>query len=157
MSLPYLRQAEKCLSNVLAHCELNAFTATRNSADVLRDVAANAARAISKCCSSILPSKLTYLSAGSPLQGKLIAVKDNICTTNLPTTCASQILGNHASPFAATVITKLEAAGAVIHGKTNMDEFGMGWGYLVFLGFSGLQSLKGKIGHTLGSPNSVEL
>lgn len=57
-----------------------------------------------------------------------IAVKDNIATTDpaLPTTCASAILAGHRSPFEATVVTQLRARGAVLVGKTNLDEFGMG-------------------------------
>lgn len=62
----------------------------------------------------------------SPIQGRLIAVKDNICTRDKPTTCASAILRNYKSPIDATVIQRLRAAGALINGKTNLDEFGMG-------------------------------
>ena len=58
---------------------------------------------------------------------RLLAVKDNICTTKEPTTCASAMLQGFLSPFAATIIKKLEAAGVVIAGKTNLDEFGMGY------------------------------
>lgn len=54
-------------------------------------------------------------------------MKDNICTKDKPTTCASAILRSYESPFDATVIQRLTAAGALINGKTNLDEFGMGY------------------------------
>ncbi|KAJ5219759.1 Glutamyl-tRNA(Gln) amidotransferase subunit A [Penicillium chermesinum] len=60
------------------------------------------------------------------IDGRLISVKDNICTRDLPTTCGSGILDKFNSPFNATVVEQLEAAGAIIAGKTNLDEFGMG-------------------------------
>ncbi len=61
-----------------------------------------------------------------PLRGVPVLVKDNLCTTDLPTTCASRILAGYRSPYDATVIRRLRAAGAVITGKGNMDEFAMG-------------------------------
>ncbi len=61
-----------------------------------------------------------------PLAGVPVAVKDNLCTGRLPTTCASRILAGFVAPFAATVIERLEAAGAVVLARANMDEFAMG-------------------------------
>ncbi|TDZ35933.1 Glutamyl-tRNA(Gln) amidotransferase subunit A [Colletotrichum spinosum] len=55
-----------------------------------------------------------------------LAIKDNIATAGLPTTCASAILSSHKSPFEATIVSQLRARGAHVVGKTNMDEFGMG-------------------------------
>jgi aspartyl-tRNA(Asn)/glutamyl-tRNA(Gln) amidotransferase subunit A len=60
------------------------------------------------------------------LAGVPVAVKDNLATLGLPTTCASRILEGYRSPFEATVVRRLQAAGGVVAGKTNMDEFGMG-------------------------------
>jgi aspartyl-tRNA(Asn)/glutamyl-tRNA(Gln) amidotransferase subunit A len=61
-----------------------------------------------------------------PLAGVPIALKDNLATTVGRTTCSSKMLENYRSPFTATSVERLQAAGAVVLGKTNMDEFAMG-------------------------------
>lgn len=53
-------------------------------------------------------------------------MQDNICTAGLRTTAGSKVLDSYVPPFDATAVAKLKAAGAVLIGKTNMDEFGMG-------------------------------
>ena len=83
-------------------------------------------------------------SAGGPLSGMTVGVKDNICTSDMPTTCSSIMLkgasrisslfrtgpnfhADFSSPYDATVVRLLRTSGAQIVGKTNCDEFGMGY------------------------------
>ncbi|MGH9102832.1 MAG: amidase, partial [Acidimicrobiales bacterium] len=61
-----------------------------------------------------------------PLAGVPVALKDNLCTHGTPTTCASRILSGWVPPYDATVVRRLSDAGAVVVGKTNLDEFAMG-------------------------------
>ena len=62
----------------------------------------------------------------APLLGVPFAAKDNITVSGLPTTCGSRILEGYVSPYTATAVERLRAAGAVLVGKTNLDEFAMG-------------------------------
>ena len=97
--------ADAALARVQANARLNAFVTVAESADA-RTAATTAPKGV--------------------LHGVPVAVKDNIATTTLSTSCGSRILEGWTSPYEATAITKLRNAGAVIIGKTNMDEFAMG-------------------------------
>ena len=97
--------ASAALARVQANARLNAFVSVASDSDAR----ASFARV-----------------AEGMLRGVPVAVKDNIATTTLSTSCGSRILEGWVSPYEATAVSKLCAAGAVIIGKTNMDEFAMG-------------------------------
>src|SRR6185436_17486407 len=61
-----------------------------------------------------------------PLAGVPLAVKDLLCIDGVPTTCGSRILEGYRPPYTAAAVHRMEAAGAIVVGKTNMDEFAMG-------------------------------
>ncbi|KAF2232506.1 amidase signature enzyme [Viridothelium virens] len=105
-----LRHVQRCLANAQAHHGLNAFISLAD-----RSFLEAAAQKVD-----------SIREPGGPLNGKLIAVKDNICTSDFPTTAASYILKNFNSSYDATVVRRLRESGAIITGKTNLDEFGMG-------------------------------
>jgi aspartyl-tRNA(Asn)/glutamyl-tRNA(Gln) amidotransferase subunit A len=91
---------------------LNAFIATAG------DAALAAARE--------LDQRIAAGARPGPLAGVPVAVKDNLCTLDLPTTCASRLLSGYRSPYEATAVRRLREAGAIVVGKTNLDEFAMG-------------------------------
>ena len=97
--------ARTALARADASAVLNAFVSVAGAADVAAAAAA---------------------APAGVMHAMPIAVKDNIATTSLSTSCGSRILSGWVSPYEATAVTKLRAAGAVIIGKTNMDEFAMG-------------------------------
>jgi aspartyl-tRNA(Asn)/glutamyl-tRNA(Gln) amidotransferase subunit A len=70
--------------------------------------------------------KLAMGEDPGPLAGVPVALKDNMCTRGIPTTCSSKILEGWRPPYDATVVERIVAAGGVIVGKTNLDEFAMG-------------------------------
>lgn len=61
-----------------------------------------------------------------PLAGVLVAVKDNICTAEMPSTAGSRVLEGYTPPYDATAVRKIKELGGIVVGKTNLDEFGMG-------------------------------
>ncbi|KAF9740456.1 hypothetical protein PMIN02_011002 [Paraphaeosphaeria minitans] len=108
------RHARQQIDNLGRYRHLNAFVNVANPESVLARVATAAG-----------PSPTDNVDPRSP-NGRLVAIKDNICTTDIPTTAASGILKDFQSPLDATVVRNLREAGAIAVGKTNMDEFGMG-------------------------------
>jgi aspartyl-tRNA(Asn)/glutamyl-tRNA(Gln) amidotransferase subunit A len=85
-------------------------------------VAAEAARARARA----VDARRGANEAPGPLAGVPVGIKDNLCVAGMPCTCASKILDGYVPPYDATVVQRLNAAGAVVVGKTNLDEFAMG-------------------------------
>jgi aspartyl-tRNA(Asn)/glutamyl-tRNA(Gln) amidotransferase subunit A len=79
-----------------------------------------------RAAAEVIDAKVAAGEDPGPLAGVPVALKDNMCTRGVPTTCSSRILQGWKPPYDATVVERLAAAGAVIVGKTNLDEFAMG-------------------------------
>ncbi|KAJ3332411.1 Trimeric GatFAB AmidoTransferase(AdT) complex subunit, partial [Blyttiomyces sp. JEL0837] len=108
--------------DLLTNCldRINAINPTINA------ITHTADRAILKGLATGSSDRIRKGNARSLLEGIPIAIKGNICTKSLPTTCASKILGDSPSPYDATVTKLLNLSGAITPLKTNLDEFGMG-------------------------------
>jgi len=116
-----VRAGEESAVDVLEH-HLAVIEAGEESIHAFNLVLADSARASARAVDE------TVAAGGDPglLAGVPVALKDNLCTRGVPTTCSSRILDGWRPPYDATVVTRLAAAGAVVIGKTNMDEFAMG-------------------------------
>jgi aspartyl-tRNA(Asn)/glutamyl-tRNA(Gln) amidotransferase subunit A len=101
---------------------LAAIEATESEIHAFNEVLADEARA----AAAVVDQKVAAGENAGVLAGVPIAVKDNMCTRGIPTTCSSKILAGWKPPYDATVIQKIAAAGSVMVGKTNLDEFAMG-------------------------------
>ncbi len=112
--------------------KVSAGDSARDTADRLRAAEARGLNATLHWNDAMLAAEgrrvdgLRAAGTALPLAGVPVALKDNLVTTDAPTTCGSRILAGYRSPFDATVVTRLREAGALIAAKTNLDEFAMG-------------------------------
>lgn len=125
-SLTALELGEKIKSS-----EIGVVEAVKASLKTIKEVDKNYNAYISICETAILQAEIIQkkINSGdklSAIAGVPIAIKDNICTKNVLTTCASKMLSNFKPTYNATVMDKLASAGVILIGKLNMDEFAMG-------------------------------
>ena len=116
-----VRAGERTARNVVDD-HLAAIDAGEGEIHAFNLVLADEARAAADAVDEALAAGLDP----GPLAGVPVVLKDNMCTRGIPTTCSSKILAGWRPPYDATVVQRLTAAGAVIVGKTNLDEFAMG-------------------------------
>ena len=115
-------RAKELSAQEIAHSTLSRIEAVEPQVDAFLTVTAEQALAAAER----VDKKLAAGEELAPLAGIPVAIKDNICTKNIRTTCASRMLENFVPPYDATVMERLNAQDILLAGKVNMDEFAMG-------------------------------